>query len=282
MPHRREPVRTGQMTVSRGICHLLPVGRLPSRPPATRRRATRHRCPAASRCQPDPWCRGPTGQPSLRWCSRFLGSSGSAPCSASSSGTGRAKRSAASGGYEGGEGLATAGIVIGWVTLALFAVALAIWIWLFTVIHSDINTASSQQNQVDQCQSDVRVVDVAVTAYEAQKGSFPDPDSSVECRDLREQLWATDHRERRRSVSERGSVDRGLRRRVRLQRQRLGRPAQHLRTLFRRGPRPGSQPQRLRGRRRGLTMRGAGGGGTVVEQHRAHRTAGTPSRQPHW
>jgi hypothetical protein len=81
----------------------------------------------------------------------------------------------ASGGYEGGEGLATAGIVIGWVTLALFAVALAFWIWAFTVIHSEVNTVSSQQNQIDQCQSDIRVVDVAVTAYQAQKGSFPDP-----------------------------------------------------------------------------------------------------------
>jgi hypothetical protein len=80
----------------------------------------------------------------------------------------------ASGGYEGGEGLATAGIVIGWVTLVLFALALAFWIWAFTVIHSDVN-ASSQQNQIDQCQADVKTVEIAVTAYQAQKGSFPDP-----------------------------------------------------------------------------------------------------------
>ena len=66
----------------------------------------------------------------------------------------------ASGGYEGGEGLATAGIVIGWVTLVLFALVLAFWIWAFTVIHSDVNSASSQQNKIDQCQGDVRVVEV--------------------------------------------------------------------------------------------------------------------------
>ncbi len=81
----------------------------------------------------------------------------------------------ASGGYEGGEGLATAGIVIGWVTLVLFALALAFWIWAFTVIHHDVNTVSSQQSQIEQCQADMRVVEVAVSAYQAQKGSFPEP-----------------------------------------------------------------------------------------------------------
>ena len=45
----------------------------------------------------------------------------------------------ASGGYEGGEGLATAGIIIGWVTLVLFLSPWSFWIWVFTVIHSDIN-----------------------------------------------------------------------------------------------------------------------------------------------
>lgn len=80
----------------------------------------------------------------------------------------------ASRGYEGGEGLATAGIVIGWVTLVLFALALIFWIWAFTVIHSDVN-ASSQQSKIDQCQADVRSVEIAADAYQAQKGSFPDP-----------------------------------------------------------------------------------------------------------
>ena len=161
----------------------------------------------------------------------------------------------ASGGYEGGEGLATAGIVIGWVTLVLFAVVLAFWIWAFTVIHSDVNSASSQQNKIDQCQADVRVVDVAVERLPRAEGFVPRPDGSVECRDLREQLRTSDHgRQRRRSVSERGSVDCGLRRRVRLHRQRLGRSAQHLRALLRREPRPRYQPNRLRGRRHWLIV----------------------------
>jgi Domain of unknown function (DUF4190) len=81
----------------------------------------------------------------------------------------------ASRGYESGEGLATAGIIIGWVTLVLFALLLAVWIWAFTTIHSDITTVSSQQNQIAQCQADIRVVAVAVTAYQADKGSFPAP-----------------------------------------------------------------------------------------------------------
>ena len=57
----------------------------------------------------------------------------------------------------------------------LFALVLAVWIWAFATIHSDITTASSQQNQIAQCQADIRVVEVAVTAYQADEGSFPAP-----------------------------------------------------------------------------------------------------------
>ena len=56
----------------------------------------------------------------------------------------------------------------------LFALALAFWIWAFTVIHSDAN-GSSQQSRIDQCQADAKSVEIAVDAYRAQKGSFPDP-----------------------------------------------------------------------------------------------------------
>ena len=57
----------------------------------------------------------------------------------------------------------------------LFALALAFLIWAFTVIHHDVNTVSSQPSQIEQCQADMRVVEATVSAYQAQKGSFPEP-----------------------------------------------------------------------------------------------------------
>jgi len=81
----------------------------------------------------------------------------------------------ASGGYQGGDGLALAGIIIGFVTLALFIFVLAIWIVAFTAIRSNISMVSSQQQRILQCESDVKSVETAVAAYQAEKGSFPDP-----------------------------------------------------------------------------------------------------------
>ena len=77
-----------------------------------------------------------------------------------------------SGGYQGGDGLALAGIIIGWVSLALWALMIALWITLFVTIHNSADTASSSVNQ---CQADIRTVAVAVDAYHAEKGSFPEP-----------------------------------------------------------------------------------------------------------
>jgi hypothetical protein len=78
-----------------------------------------------------------------------------------------------SGGYQGGDGLALAGIIIGYVTLALFVLAIALWITLFMTIRDSVNTTAT--STVEQCQADMRTVAVAVDAYHAQKGSFPEP-----------------------------------------------------------------------------------------------------------
>ncbi|HEY5384520.1 MAG TPA: DUF4190 domain-containing protein, partial [Acidimicrobiales bacterium] len=85
----------------------------------------------------------------------------------------------AAGGYQSGDGLALAGIIIGYVTLVIFVLVLALWIAAFATIHSAIDTAASSSasssSSVNQCQADTRSVEIAVDAYHAQKGSFPDP-----------------------------------------------------------------------------------------------------------
>ncbi len=50
---------------------------------------------------------------------------------------------------------------------------ITIWIALFATIHNSVDTAAS--SSVSQCQGDIRSVAVAVDAYHAQKGSFPEP-----------------------------------------------------------------------------------------------------------
>ena len=77
-----------------------------------------------------------------------------------------------SGGYQGGDGLALAGIIVGYVSLVLWALVILLWIGLFVTIHNHADSASSSVNQ---CQGDIRSVAVAVDAYHAQKGSFPEP-----------------------------------------------------------------------------------------------------------
>lgn len=77
-----------------------------------------------------------------------------------------------SGGYQSGDGLALAGIIIGIVTLIIGIVVIALWISLLTAIHSAIQSTGTE---FDQCQADVKTVDIAVQAYQAQKGSFPTP-----------------------------------------------------------------------------------------------------------
>jgi hypothetical protein len=76
-------------------------------------------------------------------------------------------------GYQSGDGLALAGIIIGIVTLVISAIVIALWISLLVTIRSAIVTS----NTTNQCQSDVRVVEVAITAYQAEKGHFPIPPS---------------------------------------------------------------------------------------------------------
>ncbi len=78
-----------------------------------------------------------------------------------------------SGGYQSGDGLAIAGIVIGYVTLAIFVLFVVLWIAVFTTIHSSIDSASSQP--VAHCQADTKTVEIAIDAYQAQKGSYPAP-----------------------------------------------------------------------------------------------------------
>jgi Na+-transporting methylmalonyl-CoA/oxaloacetate decarboxylase gamma subunit len=82
----------------------------------------------------------------------------------------------ASRGAEGGDGLALAGIIIGFVTLILFALVLAFWIAAFATIRSDQDAAASpQQQQIAQCQADTKSVEVAVQAYFAHTDTFPVP-----------------------------------------------------------------------------------------------------------
>lgn len=82
----------------------------------------------------------------------------------------------ASGGYQGGDGLALAGIIIGYITGALFLLTLVFWFVIFAAVHNGPLAASSaQQNGIQQCQADVRSVEVAVTAYDAEKGTNPAP-----------------------------------------------------------------------------------------------------------
>ena len=140
----------------------------------------------------------------------------------------------ASGGYQGGDGLATAGIVIGWVTLVLFALALAFWIWAFTVIHSDINRRLRNRTGSISAKRTSGPSTIAVDAYQAQKGSFPDPTAPWSAETYASNYGPLTTGSSGGPYLNASSVDRGLRRRVRLQRQRLGRSAQHLRSLFRR------------------------------------------------
>jgi hypothetical protein len=67
-----------------------------------------------------------------------------------------------------------AGIVIGYVTLVIFVLFIVLWIAVFTTIHSSIDSASSSQ-PLAQCQADTKTVEVAIDAYHAQKGSYPEP-----------------------------------------------------------------------------------------------------------
>jgi len=80
-------------------------------------------------------------------------------------------------GYQSGDGLALAGIIIGFVTLVLFALAVAFWIAAFATIRSDVNSAASPQQAqlVAQCQADVKSVDGALEAYHAETGSLAVP-----------------------------------------------------------------------------------------------------------
>ena len=100
-----------------------------------------------------------------------------------------------SGGYEGGEGLATAGIVIGWVTLVLFATRPGL---LDLGVHRD---PFRRRQRVFATEQDRSVPSGRQVRRDRSgrlpgaEGFVPGPDSSVECRDLREQLWAIDHKE---------------------------------------------------------------------------------------
>ena len=80
-------------------------------------------------------------------------------------------------GYQSGDGLALAGIIIGFVTLVLFTLLLAFWMAAFATFRSAENSAvSPQQAQVvAQCQADVKSVDTALEAYHAETGSIPVP-----------------------------------------------------------------------------------------------------------
>jgi Domain of unknown function (DUF4190) len=82
----------------------------------------------------------------------------------------------ASRGHQSGDGMALAGIIIGFVTLVVFALVLAFWIAAFASIRSAVDSAASPRAQVvAQCQADVKSVDVALEAYHAETGSLPVP-----------------------------------------------------------------------------------------------------------
>jgi uncharacterized protein DUF4190 len=86
-------------------------------------------------------------------------------------------------GYLTGDGLAVAGIVIGFVTGAIALVVVPLWfITLFTLssdIRNGVNSSGTPQAAIANCQSDVRTVEVALQAYKASptntSGSFPAP-----------------------------------------------------------------------------------------------------------
>jgi hypothetical protein len=83
------------------------------------------------------------------------------------------------GGYQGGDGMALAGIIIGIVTLVLFVIFIAIWIALFATLRSTITNAQQQQNaesqSIQSCEADTKVVEVALDAYQAELHSYPTP-----------------------------------------------------------------------------------------------------------
>lgn len=79
-------------------------------------------------------------------------------------------------GTQGGDGLAVAGIIVGFVTLAAFGLVLAFWIAAFATFRSAGSGAvSAQASQIAQCQANVKIVDVAIEAYHAETGSLPLP-----------------------------------------------------------------------------------------------------------
>ena len=114
-----------------------------------------------------------------------------------------------SGGYQGGDGLALAGIIIGWVTLALWALMITIWIALFATIHNSVDTAAS--SSVSQCQGDIRSVAVAVDAYHAAERLLPGATRPVVRPDLYEQLRTPHLGSGRRPLYPRATCHRQLR-----------------------------------------------------------------------
>ena len=82
-----------------------------------------------------------------------------------------------SGGYQGGDGLALAGIIVGYVSLVLWALVILLWIGLFVTIHNHaglgllVGQPMSRRHPLS--------VAVAVDAYDrAERAPFPEPPSA--------------------------------------------------------------------------------------------------------
>jgi hypothetical protein len=95
-------------------------------------------------------------------------------------------------GTQRGNRLAVTGIIVGFCTLAVFLVALGIGVFALGKLTARVSSAAdgasagllsvptqlaSQASQVTnlQCQADLRSVDVALTAYQVEKGTYPVP-----------------------------------------------------------------------------------------------------------
>ncbi len=78
-------------------------------------------------------------------------------------------------GNQGGDGLALAGIIVGICTLTIVVVVATMWVIGFVTLTNHVENGVATSSEVLACQADVKSVDIAVSAYQAENGTYPTP-----------------------------------------------------------------------------------------------------------
>jgi type II secretory pathway pseudopilin PulG len=76
-------------------------------------------------------------------------------------------------GTQGGDGLALAGLIIGFIGLIGSVLSVILIVVVGTTVRSGITTFSSAEQAVQQCETDVAIFETAMESYRAQIGSYP-------------------------------------------------------------------------------------------------------------